>query len=155
MHRTHRIVLTSAQRQDMETILRGGTHPAHQSRHARLLLEADEGVRRLRRTDAQVGVLCGVSARTVARVRRTFAEEGLKVALEGRPRVGGNPKLDAQQAARLIALARSQPPTGYAAWSLRLLARSVELVALPPLSHETVRVTLKKTAVPGTGSSAG
>jgi hypothetical protein len=69
---------------------------------------------------------------------------GFTVALEGRPRTGGSPKLDAAQEARLVALACSQPPAGYAQWSLRQLARAVELVELPPLSHETVRVTLKK-----------
>jgi transposase len=151
----YQISLTPSQRQDLETILRGGTHPAHQSRHARILLEADTNSRRGRRTDAVVGAWCGVSARTVARVRRTFAEDGLKVALEGRTRVGGTPKLDAEQAARLIALARSEPPMGQACWSLRLLARHVELVELPPLCEETIRRTLKKTAAPGTGSSAG
>jgi hypothetical protein len=150
------ITLTSTQRQELDAILRRGTHPAHQSRHARILLEADTAVpHRRRRTDAAVGALCGVSARTVARVRRTFAEEGLKVALEGRQRTGGTPKLDAAQEARLVALACSEPPAGYAQWSLRLLARHVELVELPPLSPDLVRRTLKKrTSSPG-GCSAG
>ncbi len=152
----YQITLTSKARQDLETLLRSGTHPAHQSRHARILLEADTAVpHRRRRTDAVVGELCGVSSRTVARVRQTFVTDGLKVALEGRPRVGGTPKLDATQAARLIALARSEPPVGYAGWSLRLLARHVELVDLPPVCEETIRRTLKKTAVPGTGLGAG
>ena len=155
MHRAHHIVLTATQREDLERILRRGTHPAHQSRHARILLEADEGVRRPRRTDAQVVVLCGVSDRTVARVRRTWAEDGFAVALEGRPRRGGRPKLDAAQEARLVALACSEPPAGYAQWSLRQLARAVDLVEVPPLSHETVRRTLKKTPSSPGVSSAG
>ena len=155
MHRAHRITLTANQRKKLERLLRRGTHPAHQSRHARILLEADEGVRRPRRTDAQVGVLCGVSARTVARVRRTCAEDGFQVALEGRKRVGGRPKLDAAQEARLVALVCSEAPAGYASWSLRLLARHVELVDLPPLSHETVRATLKKRISSRGGCSAG
>lgn len=151
----YQITLTPKERQDLEAILRSGRHPAHQHRHARILLEADTRPRRPRRTDAVVGERCGVSARTVARVRRTFAEDGLKVALEGRTRVGGKPKLDATQAARLIALARSEPPMGQSRWSLRLLARQVELVELPSLCEETIRRTLKKTAVPGTGCSVG
>jgi Homeodomain-like domain len=151
----YQITLTPAQRTTLEGILRSGAHPAHQSRHARILLEADTSPHRPRRTDSQVATLCGVSSRTVARVRQTFVTDGLKVALEGRPRVGGTPKLDATQAARLIALARSEPPAGYAGWSLRLLARHVELVALPPLCEETIRRTLKKTTVPGTECNAG
>jgi hypothetical protein len=88
-------------------------------------------------------------------VRRTFAEAGFTVALKGRKRRGGTPKLDAMQEARLIALACSEAPAGYAQWSLRQLARHVELVDLPPLSHETVRTTLKKGASSRGGCSAG
>jgi hypothetical protein len=91
----------------------------------------------------------------VARVRQAFATDGFTVALQGRQRVGARPKLDPEQAARLVALARSEPPAGYAGWSLRLLVRHVELVDLPPVCEETIRRTLKKTTVPGTGSSAG
>jgi len=151
----HRITLTPTQRARLDGILRGGTHPAHQSRHARILLEADTAMLRPRRTDAQVAVLCGVSDRTVARVRRRFAEEGFAVALEGRPRRGGMPKLDAAQEARLVALACSEPPVGYAQWSLRQLARHVELVDLPPLSPDLVRRTLKKRISSPGASSAG
>lgn len=151
----HRICLTAHERQELEGILRRGTHPAHQSRHARILLEADAGVRRPHRPDAEVAARCGVSSRTVARVRRTFAEEGLAIALAGRPRQGGTPKLDAAQEVRLVALACSEPPAGYAQWSLRQLARAVDLVDLPPLSHETVRRALKKRISSPGASSAG
>jgi transposase len=155
MPRAYQVTLTPPQRRDLETILRRGTHPAHQSRHARILLEADTSPHRARRTDAQVAALCGVSARTVARVRQRCAEDGVSVALAGRPRAGGVPKLDANQEARLVALACSEPPDGYARWSLRLLARHVDLVELPPLSPETVRTTLKKRRSSPGASSAG
>jgi hypothetical protein len=39
-----------------------------------------------------------------------------------------------------------KPPTGYANWTLRLLAdKVVELQIAPKVSHETIRQTLKKT----------
>jgi transposase len=121
------------------------------ARHARILLEADAAPRRRVRSDRQVAELCGVSARTVARVRERFARDGFAVALQGRPHPGSAPKLDSAQEARLIALACSAPPAGHARWSVRLLAdRAVELEAMPPLSRELVRTTLKKT-----GSSPG
>jgi hypothetical protein len=151
----YRITLTPKERQDLEAILRRGAHPAHQSRHARILLEADTSPRRPRRTDAQVATLCGVSSRTVARVRQTCAADGLDLALKGRKRRGGRPKLDAAQEARLVALACSEPPAGYAQWSLRQLARHVELVELPPLSPDLVRRTLKKRISSPGASSAG
>jgi transposase len=151
----YQITLTATQRAKLEGILRRGTHPAHQSRHARILLAADTSPRRPRRTDTQVATLCGVSARTVARVRQRFAADGFTIALEGRKRVGGRPKLDAAQEARLVALACSEPPAGYAQWSLRQLARAVELVELPPLSPDLVRRTLKKRISSPGVSSAG
>jgi hypothetical protein len=55
------------------------------------------------------------------------------------------PKLDGEKQAQLVKLACSQPPTGRARWSLRLLAgRLVELQVVDTISHETVRQNLKK-----------
>jgi len=48
--------------------------------------------------------------------------------------------------AKLIVLACSQPPAGYARWTLRLLAdRVIELGYLDYISHVTVGEVLKKT----------
>ena len=108
------------------------------------------------RGDRQVAALCGVSPRTVARVRERFATDGFAVALHGRPHPGSAPKLSAAQEARLIALACTAPPAGRARWSVRLLAaRAVELEAMPPLSRELVRTTLKKTGSNRGASNAG
>ena len=47
--------------------------------------------------------------------------------------------------ARLIALACSPPPEGYARWSLRLLEKHVVLVeGIPDLDHSTIGRVLKK-----------
>jgi hypothetical protein len=47
--------------------------------------------------------------------------------------------------AHLIALSCSNPPSGQARWSLRLLAdRAVELQWVEEISHETVRRVLEK-----------
>jgi transposase len=151
MRKQYRVDLTPEQRADASAILRRGNAAALTARHARILLEADEAVRRRVRGDRQVAALCGVSPRTVARVRERFATDGFAVALQGRPHPGSAPKLSAAQEARLIALACSAPPEGRARWSVRLLAdRVVELEAMPPVSRELVRTTLKKT-----GSSRG
>ena len=53
---------------------------------------------------------------------------------------------DGETEARLIALACSSPPEGYARWSLRLLeARVVELNIVDRASDSTIGRTLKKT----------
>jgi len=46
---------------------------------------------------------------------------------------------------RLIAMACSQPPEGYARWSLRLLEKHVALVQdIPDLDHSTIGRVLKR-----------
>lgn len=156
MRKQHHIRLTPAQRAEAEAVLARGTASALAFRRARVLLEAEDRPGRRVRSDRQVAALCGVSARTVARVRAAFATEGFAAALRGRPHPGSSPKLSAAQEARLVALACSAPPAGRARWSVRLLAdRAVELEAMPPVSRELVRATLKKTASSPGGCGGG
>ena len=156
MRKQYHVQLTPEQRAEASAILRRGKTAALTARHARILLEADAAVRRRVRSDQQVAALCGVSPRTVARVRERFATDGWAVALHGRPHPGSHPKLSTAQEARLIALACTAPPAGRARWSVRLLAaRAVELEEVPPVSRELVRTTLKKTGSSPGGASDG
>jgi hypothetical protein len=55
-------------------------------------------------------------------------------------------KIDGDVEAHLIAMSCSEPPEGFARWSLRLLAdKAVELGYIDSISHEAVRTVLKKT----------
>jgi transposase len=156
MRKQYHVHLSAEQRAAATAILARGTATALAARHARILLEADVAPRRRVRSDRQVAELCGVSPRTVARVRERFASDGFAVALHGRPHPGSRPKLSSAQEARLIALACTAPPEGRARWSVRLLAaRAVELEDLPSVSRELVRTTLKKTGSNRGASSAG
>ncbi len=156
MRKQYHVHLTAEQRAAATAILTRGTAAALAARHARILLEVDAAPRRRVRGDRQVAELCGVSPRTVARVRERFATDGFAVALQGRPHPGSRPKLSSAQEARLIGLACTAPPEGRARWSVRLLAaRAVELEDLPSLSRELVRTTLKKTGSNRGASSAG
>jgi hypothetical protein len=74
-------------------------------------------------------------------------EEGFEAVLERRTssRVYEK-KADGDVEAKLVTLCCSEPPKGYAKWSLRLLAdRMVELNYVESISHVTVRSILKKT----------
>jgi len=87
-----------------------------------------------------------ISMRKIDRVKKRFVEGGLDAALEKRT---GNriyaKKADGDFEAHLIALSCSEPPDGFARWSLRLLAdKVVELNYIDSISHETVRRVLKK-----------
>ena len=93
----------------------------------------------------QVAEALDVAEGTVFRIKRRFAEAGLEGVLKDRPQAHRYRKLDDRGEAHLIALACSEPPEGHEHWTLRLLAgKVVELGLAPSLSHETVRLHLKK-----------
>lgn len=139
----HRVTLTAADRTAVQTLLRTNTTPARTAKRAQALLLTDRNGSRW--SDAQVATATGLSVRTVCRVRLDWTTRGLE-AVHARPRRSVTPpKLDDEQAARLLALRAGDPPAGRSAWTLRLLAsNAVELRVVPPVSHETVRRTLKK-----------
>ena len=85
--------------------------------------------------------------RKIDRVKKRFVEDGLDVVLNGKKNTRiYSKKIDGDFEAHLIALSCSEPPEGYAEWSLRLLAdKVVELNYIDSISHETVRQVLKKT----------
>ena len=71
--------------------------------------------------------------------------EGLKM-LYDKPRSGRPIGLNGEERAKVTALACSEPPEGYARWSLRLLSdRLVELEIIEEISHTEVGRILKKT----------
>ena len=84
-----------------------------------------------------------------ARVRQQFVKGGLDAVLSRKQRVTPPvaPIFDGESVARLIALACSQPPTGRAKWSLRLLeSKVVELNIVERASDNTIGRVLKKRA---------
>ena len=82
----------------------------------------------------------------IDRVKKRFVEDGLDITLNGRK--GSRiyvKKADGDSEAHLVALSCSDPPRGFARWSLRLLAdKVVELDYIDSVSHETIRQVLKK-----------
>ena len=133
--------LTPEQRNQLQHLIRAGKGSARVIIRARILLKTDEGL-----TAPQVAEALDVAEGTVFRIKRRFAEAGLEGALKDRPQAHRYRKLDDRGEAHLIALACSEPPEGHEHWTLRLLAgKVVELGLAPSLSHETVRLHLKKT----------
>jgi hypothetical protein len=156
MYKKYFVRLTEEERGQLETLVRRGRAHTRKLLYARILLKADaDGPDRW--TDERIAEALEVSTATVARERRRFCEEGLKVALM--PKKPGLPRrrvLDGRAEAHLIALSCSDPPEGRERWSMRLLAdRMVQLGHVEALSHETVRRTLKKTASSLTSSASG
>ena len=132
--------LTAEQRDQLEHLVRAGKSTARVVTRARILLKTDQGW-----PAPQVAQALDVVDGTVYRIKRRFAEDGMDRALKDRPQAHRHRKLDDRGEAHLIALACSPAPEGHDHWTLRLLAgKVVELGLAPSLSHETVRLHLKK-----------
>ncbi len=142
----YRVRLSAEERAELSGIVNGKS-AAYRRKHAHILLLADEDREDGGRTDADIASVIGVGASTVERVRKRCVEEGLEAAVERRKQVNRKPrKLDGAGEAKLVALACSAPPEGYARWTLRLLGdKLVELEIVDSIHKETVRRALKKT----------
>jgi hypothetical protein len=95
----------------------------------------------------QISKVLKIGMRTIDRVKKKFIEEGFESVLERRPtqRIYEK-KIDGDTEAKLVTLCCSEPPKGFAKWSLRLLAdKMVELKYVESVTHVTVRSVLKKT----------
>jgi hypothetical protein len=87
-------------------------------------------------------------------VRPRLVTEGLDAVLNRKKRETSPRRkiLDGKQEAEIIALRLGKPPSGFANWTLRLLAdQIVKLEIADSISYETVRRTLKKRAHSGNG----
>ena len=134
------VTLTETEREQLEELLRSGTHATRKVTRARILLKAADGWQ-----DQAIAEALNIGRATVERTRQRFVEENL-AALDERPRPGNKPKLDAKAEARLIAEACSAAPEGRERWTLQLLAdRVVQLQLAESYSYEAVRRVLKKT----------
>lgn len=141
------IKLTKAEVEELRSIINKGSHTSQTFRTAYILLNCDEGKYSEKVTNKQISKVLKIGMRTIDRVKKKFIEEGFEAVLERRPTTRVyETKVDGDTEAKLVTLCCSEPPKGFAKWSLRLLAdKMVELKYVESISHVTVRSALKKT----------
>lgn len=141
------VKLTKTEVNELTGIINKGSHTSQTFRIAYILLNCDEGIYSEKITNVQISKVLKIGMRTIDRVKKRFIEEGLESVLERRPtRRIYEKKADGDFEAKLVTLCCSDPPKGFAKWSLRLLAdKMVELKYVESISHVTVRSVLKKT----------
>ncbi len=141
------IKLTKSEVTELMHIINKGSHTSQTFRTAYILLNCDEGKFSEKVTNEQISKVLKVGLRTIDRVKKRFIEEGFEAVLERRPTARVyEKKIDGDTEAKLITLCCSEPPKGFAKWSLRLLAdKMVELHYVESITHVTVRNVLKKT----------
>lgn len=143
MKKRYIVSLTDEERKHPEDIVNKGKNPAYRIKHAKILLNAESD-----KPDKEISVICRCHSNTVADVRRRSVEEGTEAAPERKKREKPpiQAKPDGEKEARLIAIACSQPPEGYAKRTMQMPAdKLVEMNITDSVSDSTVWRTLKKT----------
>lgn len=147
----HPVELTLEQQHILEELTSKGAIQVRVYKRARVLLLSAAG-----HTDQEVCELVGISNPTMKRIRKSFALNGLDGTLYEATRSGRPSIFDADDHAKITALACSAAPEGYAQWSLQLLAdKAIELKIVETISDTTVRKILKKTRSRRTSNASG
>ena len=150
--------LSAEERDRLEALRSKGKIPARRLLKALILLKADVSDEGEGWSDSEIIRALDTNKSMVLGVRRQLVEEGLDAVLSRKARA--TPPVarifDGETEARLIALACSKPPEGFARWSLRLLEEKVvELNIVERASDSTIGRVLKKTLSSPTARSAG
>jgi transposase len=143
----YRIKLSKREVEELTSLINKGSHSSQSFRAAYVLLNCDEGEYSHKVTNKRISEVLQIGMRTVERIKKRFVEGGLESALQ---RAAGSrvyaKKLDGEVEAKLVSLCCSDPPEGFATWSLRMLAgKMVELKYVESISYVSVRKLLKKT----------
>src|SRR5262249_19190168 len=120
------IMVTAADRAELERLQRAPLTPAGLSRRARAVLLMAQGL-----SGVEVADRIGYTVVQVSRIRRRYAEGGV-TGLHDRPKSGRPPTITARKRAHIVALTLKPPGSGVTHWTTRDLARTAGV------SHSTV-----------------
>lgn len=134
--------LTAKDRELIELYRTKGLRNVREVNRAHILSALDRGV-----AQADIMAVLGVGPMVIWRTRAAYLEGGAQYALHDVARPGKPRQYDTDVEAQVSALACSAPPKGVKQWTLALLEQAAQAQAgIGPISRETVRRLLKKTA---------
>ena len=142
------VELDAQERARLDALISKGKAPAKMILKARILLKADQAEGGPGWLDAEIVEALDTNLTMVSRAREVFVTKGLDVVLTRKKReTPPVPAIfDGVAQAKLTALACSEPPPGFARWTIRLLAEHVVERRIVPAAHfNTVGRALKKT----------
>ncbi|MHA6533470.1 helix-turn-helix domain-containing protein [Paenibacillus sp. BAC0078] len=146
MNKKYMVKLKDEERERLQQFL----HAKETSRGIRnrclILMLADESQGAIPK-QMEIAQRVGVSDVTIHHTVKSYCTRGLEATLQYRQRSEpGRPSvINGELEARILALACSEPPVGYARWTVRLLTgRVIELNIMESVGRETIRTTLKK-----------
>lgn len=142
----YEIDLSDEERDRLVGLVTKGVGSARSILRANILLASDKN-REECMSVTEIASSYHTSRTTVENVRRSYVTRGLEATLVRKQRTTPprQRKLTGDVEAHIIALACSEPPEGYARWTVRLLAeKSVELGYIDSISAMSVNRILKK-----------
>jgi putative transposase len=132
------VKVSAEDQKQLRQLLRAGIQQVRVVLRALALEQLSAGL-----TAPAVAKMVHLTPQAVRRIGHRYKRSGLPGALHERPGRGAEQLLDGPQKQRIIAMVCSQPPEGYARWTVRLVAeQAVKRKLVPQVGRETVRVLL-------------
>ena len=132
------VKVSAEDQEQLRQLLRAGIQQVRVVLRALALEQLSRGL-----TAPVVGRTVHLTPQAVRRIGHRYKRGGLEGALYERQGRGAEPLLDPSQKQRIIAMVCSQPPEGYARWTVRLVAeQAVKRKLVPKVGRETVRILL-------------
>src|ERR1700689_2793806 len=133
-----RIEVTTRDRKVLRKLLRGGIQQVRLVLRAVALLELAKGV-----SAPRIAGMVPLTAQAIRKIGHRYQEGGLERALYEKQRPGADALLEDSEKQRIIAMVCSNPPAGFARWTVRLVAEeAVKRRLVPRVGRETVRILL-------------
>lgn len=135
-----KVNLSEAEKAELTSIIKKGTHKSRKITRARALLLIDSGKDRL-----TIQAELGIDSNHYYRIKRRYFAGGLPNALEELPRSGQPPIVTERLEAQITSIACSDAAAGSSRWTLSLInEKIVELKYVETISNESIRLVLKK-----------
>ena len=133
-----RIEITSKDKKELRKLLGGGIQQVRVVLRALALLQLAEGV-----SAPRIAGMLPLTAQAIRKIGHRYQEAGLERALYEKERPGAVALLEDSQKQRIIAMVCSDPPQGFARWTVRLVAKeAVKRRLVPRVGRETIRILL-------------
>jgi putative transposase len=133
-----RIEVTTKDTKQLRRLLGGGIQRVRVVLRAVALLQLAKGV-----SAPKIAGMVPLTAQAIRKIGHRYREGGLERALYEKQRPGAEALLEDSQKQRIIAMVCSDPPEGFARWTVRLVAEeSVKRRLVPRVGRETIRILL-------------
>jgi transposase len=133
-----RIEVTTRDRKKLRKLLSGGIQQVRLVLRAVALLQLAKGV-----SAPRIAGMVPLTAQAIRKIGHRYQEGGLERALYEKQRPGAEALLEDSEKQRIIAMVCSDPPEGFARWTVRLIAEeAIKRRLVPRVGRETIRILL-------------